>query len=152
MQAVSTKIAAANRLPRRSLCFAPRNDKFGTAVLTMSLRGFGEAVAISGKCRQKSQLPIDCHVARFASLLAMTNLAVCTAPLPSPWERVARRSRDGCGSAGSTDKSCSSFGLPRSLRSLAMTSLVLQFLRCHCEASKKPWQSRGSIDKICSCL
>ena len=89
----------------------------------------------------------DCHVARFASLLAMTNLAVCTAPLPSPWERVARRSRDGCGSAGSSDKSCSCFGLPRSLRSLAMTNLVLQFLRCHCEASEKPWQSQGSADK-----
>ena len=33
------------------------------------------------------------------------------------------------------------------LRLLAMTNLVLQFLRCHCEASKKPWQSQGSTDK-----
>ena len=39
----------------------PRNDKIGTAVLTMSLRGFEEAVAISGKYRQGMQLPKDCH-------------------------------------------------------------------------------------------
>jgi len=35
----------------------PRNDRLGSAVLTLSLRGFKEAVAISGKYREELQLP-----------------------------------------------------------------------------------------------
>ena len=60
----------------------PRNDKIGTAVFTMSLRGFEEAVAISGKYRQSMQRPKDCHGRIFSKILPRNDRRmVCTAPM-----------------------------------------------------------------------